>query len=649
MPIIKSRSSFGEGCINTMHAGRLGISVVIVLIGVWLRVRLFDYGLPYLAHVDEPVFYLLANDWRGVLDAGWRNDYFAGYPPGYIWYTAGVLALVDAISNLNIHTQTAHYIAILRLVSMLSDVLGIAIMIALGRELVGWRAGWLAGGVWAVSQTIIYEGITVMPDIHAIMLSALCALLALKALRRQSAAIALLSTIAGLVAIIFKYPDFPILLLPAACFLYLLWRRPLAVLPHAAFALALVLATAYGLLVVYGAGSMDVSEGTQFRDNFFNNVSDLTRWRYTMNGIAGNLGGGLIITGAAAVLALVFYRGQINPRPRWPLIALLLAVGLVLMSVVPAYLNSTPPRVYPVRYTLHASVLLIPVFASVVVIAFQRPAFPRWLRVGAILLPIVAWLPQTLASIADLTRPHKYVAAQRWFEENVPADKRIWIYGYRTYVSLSRYEGGYQGYKDFPVTYEDEQIRWPQDADRVDYLYIDRGEFEDWLAGRNHPPLEHFTLVKSFQDPSYYGDDLFIYRIAPLPNPLQITFRQDDIAFNLRGWDVKQDKDAISIETYWQTIGARPTRDYSLFLHLTPIDDPTTIVAQYDTQLGQRPTSTWDDPQELLTGNPARLSLAGLPSGPYALRLGIYYWETLTRFTLDDGQDALLLTEITVP
>lgn len=630
----------------SVRAARLGISVIIVLAGVGLRLRLFDYGLPYLAHVDEPVFYLLANDWRGALDAGWRNDYFAGYPPGYIWYTSWVLDGIDAISDLNIHTQTAHYIALLRLVSMFSDVVGIAVMLALGRELAGWRAGWLAGGVWAVSQTIVYEGITVMPDIHSIMLSALCALLALKAIRRQSVALALWSTAAGLLAIIFKYPDFPILLLPFVCFLYLLWRRGWAVVPSAGLALVLVLAVAYGLLFAYGAGSMEVSEGTQFRDNFFNNISDLTRWRYTLNGVAGNLGGGLIIAGAAAGVALALRRGRGVGRARWPLIGLVLVAGLALMSVVPAYLNNTPPRVYPVRYTLHASVLLIPVFASVVVIAFQGL---RWARIAAVAFPIVAWLPQTTAGIADLTRPHKYVAAQRWFEENIPADKRIWIYGYRTYVSLSRYEGGYQGYKDFPVTYEDEQIRWPSSADQVDYLYINRAEFPDWEAKRNHPPLESFTLVKSFQDPALYGDDLFIYRIAPLPNPTEIYFRQGDIAFILRGWALTQEADALHLETYWQRGAACPTRDYSLFLHLTPPDDPTVIIAQHDTQIGQRPTSTWDDPQELLSGSPASISLAGVASGVYALRMGIYYWETPTRFTLDDGTDALLLTEVIVP
>jgi 4-amino-4-deoxy-L-arabinose transferase-like glycosyltransferase len=260
------------------------------------------HGLPYIDHPDEPNFYALANDVRGVRDAYWRNDWLHGYPPGYIWLYGVILNGVDALAENNIHTDMGMYVGTLRIVSILFDMLTLALIIVATRWLAGSFASVLAGGVWAVSAAVVQNAILALPDPPTVFACVLCVVWVLKAFRHESFLWAILATLAGLLATVFKYPVAPILLLPAAFCVWQLqhnFRR--AFLPSV-LALALVLLTAYELFFVYGANTLSNVEANTVRSSFLSNLLDPLRWYKVFNGLFGTFGIGLL-----AVLALAVF------------------------------------------------------------------------------------------------------------------------------------------------------------------------------------------------------------------------------------------------------------------------------------------------------------------------------------------------------
>ncbi len=618
----------------------LWVYVGLLLLAAALRIASFTYGLPYVDHVDEPNFYLLANDQRGVLDAAWRENWLEGYPPGYIWMAAALMQGVDAIADLNIHTDMGNYIAILRLVSLLGDLLTLAALMTLARWLGGAAAGAIAGSGYVIAAEVLENAITALPDPLTVTFVVLCALLTVRALRRDQAAMALLATIFGLLAVVFKYPVFPVLLLPAAFFLRDLWQRRVCALPMATLALLLVGGTALYLLFAYGALNISNSEGLRARTSFFSSVLTPRQWAITLNATIGTLGIPVLALGVFGLVGLVIRR---KPRKRLFPLLLVLGVGFLLLAVVPGYVSR---QLYPVRYIWPAAALFFVAFAALIAPLLRGR---RLLLVGAIALPLFIGAPELLSYLSSLQRPYTYALAQEWFEENVPDGSVLWIEGFLNYRSLSRYEAGYTGYKDFGLIYGRERGEWDGSFE-VDYLYLTESQREQWPMTPGWPALEQYTLVKRIGDEAMNREVLYIYSTDPLASQQETPFLGEQTTLRLRGIELVQEGRTLLVPSYWQAPDAPPAVDYSYTLYLTPPDDPADVVLQQDAGLGQRPTSTWVDPEEVLRGGIAPITLPDdLPAGEYAVWLGIYYWETGERLTLDDGRAALRIGEVTVP
>ena len=194
------------------------VYIAIFVLAFLLRWAIHDYGLPFIHNIDEPNMYLLANDWRNELDAGWRNDWLAGYPPGYIWLTIGIFEVIDASLQPNIHTDMALYIRILRLISLGADLITLAVLMRTAYILVGHTGAIFLGGIWSVSAEIVFNGITALPDIFSYLFIAFCVLSSVYAHQHESWRWAIVATTFALLAIVFKYAIFPILFLPAFIF-----------------------------------------------------------------------------------------------------------------------------------------------------------------------------------------------------------------------------------------------------------------------------------------------------------------------------------------------------------------------------------------------------------------------------------------------
>jgi hypothetical protein len=131
---------------------------------------------------------------------------------------------------------------------------------------------------------------------------------------------------------------------------------------------------------------------------------------------------------------------------------------------------------------------------------------------------------------------------------------------------------------------------------------------------------------------------------------------ESDVVFGdeirLVGSDLDTEIDGeISLQLYWEPL-EEPDADYNVFVHLTPVETPEKILAQYDgppAHADLRTTSTWDDPGELFISEDMTLDLPpDLPPGPYRLSFGLYNWRSGERLKTDTGRDSVTIP-ITIP
>ncbi len=132
-------------------------------------------------------------------------------------------------------------------------------------------------------------------------------------------------------------------------------------------------------------------------------------------------------------------------------------------------------------------------------------------------------------------------------------------------------------------------------------------------------------------------------------NPLQVNF---DHKMELRGYDVSQSGEELTVTLYWQALAPLPL-DYTVFVHLIGPDGQK--AAQHDGQPWWEvslPTSTWQ-PGEMLQDKHTLSLPPNLRSGDYHLNIGVYYWQTLERLPVVENdvpvKDFVGLGSIKIP
>ena len=623
--------------------------LLVITIALIARFLVYDYGLPFVANVDEPNMYILANDWRGELDAGWRKDWLSGYPPGYPWFSGQVMDTIDAIEQPNIHTDMGIYIRNLRLISLLADTITTIFIMFSAYRLGGHLAAILSGLIWAISAGVILNGISALPDVFSNLFLGITVLGNVMAFQKDSWRWGLVATVGALLSIIFKYSTFPIIFLPALNFLVLLWKYRQKVLFPSAISLAMVLGTMYGLLVAYDADNLENIEARNWRHP--ERLLRIERWEEAIGGLFNVMGIALLAIIAITIIIVVVRRSQFKIQHSW-IIVTLTVLSVLLFIMVPLY--ATEQNASNPRYTSPVGLLLLVAGTALISQAYLSQKWLKWLSV---LIAVLWLLPANLRQTTEMTQVHNYRLAQVWFEENIPDNSQVWTEGYLTNRSLARYEAGYDGFKNFGFLYApdiisrlDEDEAWNETTTtEFDYIYLSQTDLETYPLIEGFVPLDELTLIKKFEGGDIYGETLYIYSPHPIPNTQETTLTNSETTLMLRGLSVEQQDNHLQIESYWQAPNNAPNLDYSYFIHLTSVDDPTTILAQADGQFGERRTSTWTDTTELLKGGIADFTLPeDLPADEYSIRFGIYYWETFERFVQEDGQDFIELTQITI-
>ncbi|MCC6800120.1 MAG: hypothetical protein IT325_08380, partial [Anaerolineae bacterium] len=238
---------------------------------------------------------------------------------------------------------------------------------------------------------------------------------------------------------------------------------------------------------------------------------------------------------------------------------------------------------------------------------------------------VVAWQESTLRTYPD-TRADLATWAEIALE---PGTVVVTSDNHKTF---NRYWGGYSGHKWFDswVASDPTQVQpdeWRQRG--MSYLVL---------------PYERVIALQDSEEGRAYLSQLLPLRvIAPREQqrgPAMALFRlwgpdvYQPVEFGgqirLLGWDVQpaapRPGDDLVLRFYWQPI-IPPRDNYSVFLHLTPHDDPSQVLAQRDfSPAGEaRLPLTWQYPGETLISPAQTLTLPpDLPPGRYVVRLGLY-------------------------
>lgn len=673
-PVISSPAGERAGLRAWLIAHRWALLVftVLVIAAAGVRLLTFDRYLPFLDYADENNMYLLGRDWRGAEDVAFIPEWLAGYPPLYVWINIAVQSLADSVWAGRPWILITDYFYWLRLLAAAVGILTTLVVAALGWEMAGAVAGWLTGLVWALSPIIVEHNSLAIPDPFVYLTCAGALWMAARALRLDSPRWLMGSIFASIAAMYLKYPAAGIFAAPALAGLMLLRRSPRRVLPW--LAAGLVVSGLAGAYLVFGYGALNLSnrEAETVRGSalelMMNADRNFNNWWFAVYPIGAwafwpVIGGGLI--------AYVVAR-----RKGWRVVDWRIVMIIGIYSIVAILITTTFTNVWfgagKIRHVLPITVGLAALWgAGVAQIGWtvdksisQRSrkaekqsntqtdfnSSPRWIVIVMGVLAALVLLPGDVTGdvrvVEQFQRQAMPVILWKWSDVNLPNDGLI-LANNESEIghAWNRPWSGYDGAKPFAWWHESTDEIVSSTPER----YVERGiryfvmDEKDRRSYFDTPEAEAFfdqlTLVKTFPAASnVLGETTWFYRMLPPAVMTEAVFGEQ---IALRGYDLTGEMKAggtIQFSPFWRAT-RRPDTNYSMFMHLYPADEER-LIAQYDgaPTVLERPTLTWDDPDELLIGATVGLAIpADTTAGQYRLVIGLYDYSTGTRLELADG------------
>lgn len=638
----------------------------LLLIALGWRLAVYDRYLPLLDYSDESNMYLASVDMRGPDEFPLADDYgayltgdwLAGYPPLYLWLGVWVQRAQDATASAFLFPGA--YIHAMRLISVGANALTVAGLLWLGwsaaRPVLGavaaGFAGWFTALPYALSPQVIDIGSLAIPD-SLIPLACVAALLgAVRAVTRDAAGWLVVSLLGAIAAIYLKY-SLLFALWPVFCStLVLMYRRGWrALLPWLA-ALALISALTAGWLVWgYGGLNLQNREADNFRENGLTWMFDVDRNRSNL-WVALDVVMGLwpfvaVIVAGVAAYALARRDGlpTVPLGGVWVLLPYVLGNMLLTSSVVYATLQRGGYG--RVRYMFPAALALSLIWglalAQVGVWLPWRGGAARLATGGLVVaITLLIAVPDTLETAAlarEYALPDTNLLLWQYADASLPADGKILMArDSRTHLVWNRPYSGYTGTTAFDWVHDDNpQAGTPHSAYEAGISYFvvterDRrriyADAQDYIAD-----LWPLKTIRARAGEAV-GETTSVYRMMPPQVNANAAFGE---AIRLIGYDLSADVvapgDTLGLRPYWHA-SHTPAANYSMFVHLYPMSDPTAIVAQVDGPpvSAARLPLTWTDPDEQLIGADVTLMVPGdVPPGEYVLAVGLYNFETGTR------------------
>lgn len=650
----------GSRMVGWMLAHKWAVAMIVALLAGALAVRLltFDRYLPFLDHSDESYMFLLARAWRGYPDE-FITQRLAGYPPLYLWLFGGVSSLFEQYSG-RPWFMPIDYVYIMRQIALAAGVATTALLLFAGWQLAGVLGGLFAGALWSFAPFVVDNNSMAVADPLGYLFCAAAVAFAIRAWQRDSFRWLFGALIASVLCIYTKYWTLYPLLLWGIVVIKLLRAKGRAALLPLGLQVIFGLAAAGGLLLYLGqSGLSQISpEMSSFTEGGAGNLLDW--WRHLNNlsyfprPIGTELFAGLMAAGLGAWLVSRRMGWRVVDW-RWAIFLAVTAVAAVLPISSFIYISSMKY----VRHALPVTILLIVLcgmsFAQIVWTLSRVAEMRRLPRVlpalAAGLLMLAVFVPYALGNAELVTlyaRTPIQVALWRYTDANLPADGLILVERKsRIADTWNRDWSGYDGGKTFEW--------WVEEADLIvgstPESYIERGityfamseadraRYEE-LGLDIDAFLNQLTLIKTIEPTGELFDPaVAIYRINPPENSADYVFSEQ---IRLTGYDLNTTQPTAGSELvfrpYWQAT-RRPDTNYSMFIHLYPAETDD-LKAQADGAPGiaERPTLTWDDPDELLMGTAHTLALPGdLAAGQYRMVVGLYDYSTGIRLTGDDG------------
>jgi hypothetical protein len=272
------------------------------------------------------------------------------------------------------------------------------------------------------------------------------------------------------------------------------------------------------------------------------------------------------------------------------------------------------------------------------------------------------FIPQVSASwrVVQAREPDDWrVAARQWVDVNLePGTILVTQENHKTF---NPFYGGipYRHWVDWwpmDTIMEYSPQEWREDTG-ISYAVIPLSQWrqlQEFETGRDY--LAQMLHLRDFVAPPIRrGPEMVVYRLWRMDVETQIHFGD---AISLMGYDQSADQvnpgESVSFRFYWQA-SAIPADNYSLFIHLTPLDTPDAL-AQVDgaPTVPERPTLTWDDPGETLISPAFTLAIPpDLSPGEYRVLIGLYNYLDGQRLPVTDADgespgDSFELARLTV-
>ncbi len=595
---------------------------IVFLAGV-LRFTGYDFGLPYIDHPDEPHFYLLG---EMRFEQGRQLDYHTEtYPPGYFTF----YYLVQRLFNDTI-IRPAEQVARMRAVSVLVSLAAVVCVAWLAYTAAGFAAGLFAAGFWAVQPMVVAHSRYATPDNYAVLGALLALVCGAQAIRTRRPRWFLGATVCALLAFVFKYPAGAVL--PAAVGVpafYLLragtpaGRRALWITLGACVLVTLV-AVAW-VLWGYGAAYNTLGNTAQTGGSTFH----LPTWDLMHIQLNRAMVGyeAVWTVGVLGLAVCVWLRDEVDG---WVLGAVG-GGGLGFLLLVASF----GPLPFHNLYPLAAILTILWGVGAAAYIPLAEALMARMgqdRRLGAAAAAILGTL--ILASLANTAwlqtqhnaLPDYRVDVMHWADRTLPPGP--YLAGSMEYHKVFNHAwGGYKGESDFalhrvaPLTEEPIEV-WRTAG--VQYALLTYADYQALDDSYMHETLRLKTFPPSA---ARRGPATVVLRLYPIRELAGVNFGGE---IELVGCDLSTDRaragEMIFLAPYWRAL-SQPSTDYQVFNHLVPLDSMQ-IVAQADGPpllSMRRPTSTWDDPDEVFIGRPFIIELGEVvASGRYRLIIGLY-------------------------
>ncbi len=633
----------------------LGLGLLLLL-AAWLYLRGYNASLPYFANNDE-AHHLLAG--QHEIDFGHaRGVFHEAYPPGT--RTLNYLFLKH-IKPVEAHHGTM--LPALRLITIGAWMLAIVLLALLGAMMLHPLTGLIAAAVWIVNPWAVERAHWALPDGYLTLFTLLALWLALVGYMYGRRSFSTAAVYSIMLAIVFKTQALfvaPIvLLLP----LLNIWRMPAwrqDALQQTFWNLLRFAVFLFWLLLIYP--TLEADKIVDFPMTYsgwtlpsldwawasFHNVWRFFPW--TDNWLAVAVAAALLLlyrkrvhavafllvtlSGLAWILGMSMFYMQ-SARQFFvvgAILAMLYGCGFTgLMYLLDEALTRLPPasrlflRLQPF---LPACVISIPLAVSLLPSYHESDALAHNFTLHDRRNDLAHYMDTSL-------EPGKYVTDSR--SSNFKVFNRSW--------------GGYDGTHDFPRAQRGANLlnspieTWREN----DAVYA----IAPYPANADDPHFyfpDETVLLKSYPpNPRFRGPSMVVLRLYPMQykidgqlGPIRL------VGYDLNASELAAGEDIV-LRHYWRA--ESPTVSIMrVFNHL--VDEHGEIVAQADYVPlwdDRRPTTTWDDPDEIMLGREFVLSLPlDLPPGAYRLISGWFDPATWQRLISPDGTDYIHIADIRV-